>query len=210
MSLTAGAVRDLVVLVADKNAEAALNGAFGRPEALAIRRITWRIFVHPERDPGCFLRSHTVLSAQRSRFAHALVLFDHQGCGREGLGQMELERDVEGRLRDSGWGDRAAAVCLDPELECWVWSDSPGVDVALGWASRQPDLRSWLAARGLWEAGKPKPADPKKAVEAALYEVRKPRSSAIYRQLAERVSLQRCSDPAFQRLCQVLRTWFPT
>ncbi len=122
---------------------------------------------------------------------------------------MELEREVEARLLSSGWADRAAAVCLDPELECWVWSDSPEVTVALGWASRQPDLRSWLAARGLWEAGTLKPADPKKAVVEALYEVRKPRSSAVYRQLAERVSLQRCSDPAFLRLCQVLRTWFP-
>lgn len=122
MSQASGAVRDLVVLVADKNAEAALNGVLGRSEALAIPRITWGIFVHPERDPGCFLRSHTFLSAQRSRFVHALVLFDRQGCGRKDLGQTELEREVEARPLSSGWAQRAAAVCLDPELECWVAS----------------------------------------------------------------------------------------
>jgi hypothetical protein len=31
-------------------------------------------------------------------------------------------------LFTSGWENRAAAVVLDPELEIWVWSDSPEVE----------------------------------------------------------------------------------
>ncbi len=39
--------------------------------------------------------------------------------------------------------------------------------------------------------------------------LRKPRSSAIYRALAESVSFRRCIDPAFQKLVTTLQTWFP-
>ncbi len=38
----------------------------------------------------------------------------------------------------------------------------------------------------------------------------KPRSSAIYLALAQAVSTERCSDPAFAKLRQCLREWFPS
>ena len=53
-----------------------------------------------------------------------------------------------------------------------------------------------------------KPADPKEATEAALCQVRKPRSSAIYLELAEKVSLQGHSDLAFLRSTRALWKWF--
>ncbi len=56
--------------------------------------------------------------------------------------------------------------------------------------------------------GLPKPADPKAAVERVMWLVRKPRSSAVYRQLAARVGLDRCSDSAFAKLRRLLREWF--
>lgn len=201
---------DLVVLVADNNARAAVAGILARPQALGIRSVTYDLFVHPERDPGCFLRSPDFLRPMLRRALHALVIFDRHGCGRDDWDRVDLERDLEQRLRDSGWDNRAAAVCLDPELEAWVWSDSPQVPLALGWAPTQAsDLRPWLIEYGLWEPGRPKPSQPKRAVEAVLRHTWKPRSSSIYEHLARTVSLQRCSDPAFARLVQVLRAWFP-
>jgi hypothetical protein len=53
-----------------------------------------------------------------------------------------------------------------------------------------------------------KPADPKAAVEKALVAARKPRSSALYRELAENVNLDRCQDPSFIKLKSTLRNWF--
>ncbi|NJL28558.1 MAG: hypothetical protein HC897_12045 [Thermoanaerobaculia bacterium] len=97
---------------------------------------------------------------------------------------------------------------LDPELEAWLWSDSPHVDSVLGWKDRNPTLRAWLAEQGFLVEGAAKPSQPKEAVEKALRVVRKPRSSALYRQLAERVSFERCTDPAFARFKDVLRGWF--
>jgi hypothetical protein len=46
-------------------------------------------------------------------------------------------------------------------------------------------------------------------VETVLRTVRQPRSSGLYRKLAEKVSLERCTDPAFDKLRIVLRRWFP-
>lgn len=199
---------DLVVLVADKNAEAAVRGLLGRPQSLGIRAVTWKAYVHPERDPGCLRQAAEFLRPLQGQFAHALVLFDRHGCGREGEPAEDLEASVERRLHDSGWGERAAALCLDPELEVWVWVDSPEVPTAMGWTSGFPELRAWLEGKGLWPADKHKPSDPKAAVEAVLWEARVPRSSAIYERLARRVGFRRCTDRAFRKLRCVLRRWF--
>lgn len=136
-------------------------------------------------------------------------MFDRDGCGRHGQTRQQLEAEVEKNLRSAAWGDRAACIVIDPELENWVWSDSPHVDSVLGWEGREPALRGWLQAQGYWNAGSPKPDRPKEAVEEALRNVRKPRSSALYQELAESVSLERCSDPAFLRLKTLLAKWFP-
>ncbi|HEY4589423.1 MAG TPA: hypothetical protein VII86_09345, partial [Thermoanaerobaculia bacterium] len=101
------------------------------------------------------------------------------------------------------------AVVISPELESWVWSDSPHVERALGWDRGPAPLRSWLQEKGLLEAGAAKPAQPKEAVELALKTVRTPRSSSIYLELARSVSTDRCTDPAFLKLKRCLREWFP-
>ncbi len=200
--------QDLILLVADKNIEYAVKGLVSRPEALGIRAINAFVVPHPERDPGCFLRAPEFLRPFRQRYRHALVLLDREGSGRDEIPRSELEADLEGRL-SADWGNRAAAVVLDPELEVWIWSDSPHVDTVLGWQGRSPNLQSWLVDSGFSEASADKPTRPKEAMEKALRLVAKPRSSALYRQLAERVSFQRCSDPAFDKLKQTLQSWFP-
>ena len=202
--------RDLIVLVADRNTEAAVRGVLSRPKSLGTRSVEVVIRIHPEKDPGCRLRAHEFLRAFRNRYARAIVIFDREGCGREAEGREALEADVEERLAKTGWTDRAKVIVIDPELESWVWSDSPEVDNALGWAGQAPALRPWLAERGFLDEGETKPNRPKEAVEAALRLAHKPRSSAIYRELAESVSLRRCADSAFQKLITTLQSWFPS
>jgi len=201
---------DLVVLVADRNMEYAMNGVLVRPESLAIRRLRFEVFAHPEHDPGCFLNSPGFLRPMIPVYRHCLVVFDYHGCGREQkLAVDEIEEKVRCRLANSGWGDRAGVVVIEPELESWVWSDSPHVDRCLGWEGRDPSLRTWLRENNYWTEDTLKPADPKAAVQAALQEMGKPRSSSIYHQLAQCVSLHRCTDPAFHRLKCLLQRWFP-
>lgn len=200
---------DLVVLAADKNMKFAIQGLLNRPEALGIRPVSSVFYIHPESDPGCLLRADAFLRPFINRFARAIVMFDREGCGREQNTREELEREVTSGLSRSGWGDRASVIVIDPELENWVFSDSPEVDTAIGWAGRNPSLRSWLERQNYLMVGQVKPSRPKEALEAALRHVRMPRSSSIYGQLAERVGLGRCTDRAFLNLKQRLQSWFP-
>jgi hypothetical protein len=200
---------DLVILVADADMEFTLRGLLSRPEALPIRAVTYQIHRHVHRDPGCLLEGHDFLRSFVNRHAHGLILFDRHGSGDEASPRESLERMVENRLSGSGWGDRAAAVALDPELEVWVWSDSPHVDRCLGWQGRLTRLRRWLADQRLWPEGAAKPPAPKLTMRRALREANRGLSASIFRELAGSVSFDRCTDPAFLKLRRLLTNWFP-
>lgn len=201
-------VQDLLILVADKDMEQSIVGVCSRPEALGVRTFSLSILVHPGRDPGCLSEGVEFLRPFQRQFSHALLVFDHMGCGREAHSRAELEGALEEQLRVSGWGERAAAVVIDPELEAWVWSDSPHVDRILQWQDRRPSLREWLVDQKFLAPEGVKPERPKEAVERALRVVRLPRSSALYRQLAQQVSLGRCTDASFLKLKALLQNWF--
>lgn len=201
---------DLAVLVPGKDERAALDGLLRtRSASLEIRPLRYDFLVATQRDPGCYRDAQALLATYRIRARHALVMFDHFGSGQERRAPEALEAEVEQRLRASGWGDRAAAIVLRPELESWAWSSSPHVDDVLGWRGRAPDLRQWLRGNGLWPEGYQKPPQPKRCMQAALREVRLPQSSQLFRGLAERVGLAGCRDEAFDKLRRVLRQWFP-
>ncbi len=201
-------MKDLVALVADKNMEWVLRRLLGRHAALHTRALAYDAYVHPHRDPGCLLHAHEFLRPFCRAYAHALVMFDREGCGQESSCREVLEQQVEERLGQWGWDDRAAAVVLDPELEIWVWGDSPRVETALGWGSRRGRISDWLRGQGLLRAGQHKPDRPKEAFENVLRAVSKPRSSSLYGELARTVSLNACTDPAFGRLRALLGDWF--
>jgi len=148
------------------------------------------------------------LAVSAGAASFALVVFDREGCGRIEPRET-IEKEVEARLAANGWANRSAAVVIDPELEAWVWSDSPHVQTALRWTKGRPQLEEWLVQKGYRHPEQQKPHQPKKAVEDLLRLSKTPRSSSIYRELAEQVSFQRCTDPAFLKLRQVLKQWFP-
>lgn len=201
--------RDLILLVADKNQEATLSALLGRTQAFRVRPIDHVLRVHPGRDPGCRRGAAEFLRPFCSAFRHAIVVFDREGCGRDDDSAEILETEIEKGLHRNGWGERAAAIVIDPELENWVWSDSPEVDRVMGWSGRIPPLRSWLLDRNFPVGPIGKPLRPKEAFEAALREVRKPPSSALFRQMGRVVSLERCTDRAFRKLADRLAEWFP-
>ncbi|HWE95148.1 MAG TPA: hypothetical protein VG269_14370 [Tepidisphaeraceae bacterium] len=201
--------KDLIVLTACKNAQFAVKGILSRGASLGIRQIEVEFIVHPQKDPGCVKSAHDLLRAQSKRFDYALVVFDLEGCGVYDKTPDELAEEVRGALQNSGWANRAEVVVISPELEIWVWSDSPEVQNVLGWAGRIPTLRQWLVDMGfLGTLEQQKPSRPKEAVEASLMEAAISRSSALYLELAEKVSLKRCTDPAFVKLKRTLENWF--
>ncbi len=198
---------DLVLLAADKNIESGVKSAFRRPEAMGCSLFDFRSFVHPHHDPGCYGRSALFLSPFALEYGHALVIFDRDGCGSEKT-RLDIELDVESSL-SARWGDRAKCIVVDPEIENWVWTDSPHLPAVLGWR-REVSLRAWVQSANYWPDSDIKPRRPKEALEHVLREMQRPRSSAIYAELGKRMSLTRCADPAFVKLRETLRSWFPS
>ena len=203
-------MKDLVILAADKDLEHVLKGLLARPEALGTRPVDADIFVEPEHDPACALRGVDFLVNLSADYGHGLLIFDHMGSGREATTPQHLQTTLNEAFASSVWGERGRAVVLSPELEAWIWSDSPHVDVVAGWRDRDPKLRPWLIEQKYLRVGEVKPARPKDAFEAALREAQKPRSASLYQQIAERVSLRRCTDTAFLELKSILSKWFPS
>lgn len=198
-------MKDLVVLAADGQIEFAVKGLLKRNQSIGFRDITFDVFVHPERDPGCLLRCHDFLRPFCRQYEHALVMFDREGCGKQESSRESLEIEIEKRLSESGWKDRAIVIILDPELEIWVWSDSPEVASVLGWVGKSPPLSLWLKETGYLGERQLKPDRPKEAMEEALRIANKRRSSSIYLELARRVSVDRCLDPSFLKLKSFLQ-----
>lgn len=202
--------KDVVVLVADANAEHALKEILDRHLSLSIHPVQYEVIRDTARaDPGCYRRSHEFLRPFLSEFDHAIVIFDRQGSGQEARDAEDLEDETTCRLRQNGWADRAAVIVIDPELEAWVWGSSREIDRTLGWRDTVVPLREWLRGEKLWPAEQVKPPDPKLALERTLAQIGRPRSSAVYGQLAKRVSLTHCQDRSFRRLLRILRSWFP-
>ncbi len=203
--------KELVILVADLDMDNALRGILRRHQALGIRSLSTDevdIYRHEQRDSGCYGDAHEFLRPFMATHRLALVMFDRHGSGQEHLSAPQIESEVEIRLSNTGWSNRCSVIVPDPELEIWIWSDSPHVDAQLGWSGGQPPLRQWLVSEGLLHDPTRKPCDPKKAMLQSLRQQGKPLSSRLYRDLAEQVSLERCRDRAFLKLKKQLQDWF--
>jgi len=200
---------ELIVLAADKTMRFTLEALLARPQSLGVRAIKAIVQHHPRNDPGILGEGHAFIRELHVAASHALIVFDRVGCGSD-LSRERLEEEVKTRLVQSGWDeDACAAIVIDPLLEAWFWSDSPHVLNALRWTRGRAELVEWLTREGFLHPGLQKPEQPKEAVEKLLRLSRTPYSSSIFRELAEQVSFQRCNDPAFLKLKQVLRQWFP-
>ena len=201
-------MKDLIVLTADRAMESTIQSILGRYHSLAIRKVSSTVIRHPQHDPGCAKDGVDFLSHYSKQYHHGLLIFDHEGSGMELVDRQALQQRINGRFSNSPWRDRAQAIVISPELEAWIWSDSPHVDAVLRWRHQPTPLRSWLSEQGWLREGRVKPERPKEALLAALRQTRTPRSASLYRQIAERVSLSRCSDPSFLELKTLLRKWF--
>lgn len=191
-------MKHLVVLVADHNMEHAVLGLLQRPGDLGISEIQFDIWVHPQRDPGVYRRAHEFLRPFLRQYRYALVLLDKEGCGAENRETEQVRSEIQGRLEQNGWKGRCQVVVIDPELDIWVWSKDPHVARVLNISSHELEE---LLQHG-------KPSSPKETLESILEAKRIPRSSALYRELASKVTFARCTDQAFRSFWETLQRWF--
>lgn len=199
------AAKDLIVLAADKNAEFALRSALARHASLGIRPIEFEVRVDPGRDGGARTRGPEILNVERRRFTHALLVFDYEGSGSDSS-PSTLETALDGRL-SVAWNADAKAIVIEPEVDVWMWGADSHIRHVAGWDFGET-AREWLESRGFAFTQADKPSRPKEALEEVFRRTGTPRSSAHYGDIASRLSLQRCVDPAFVRLRQSLVQWF--
>lgn len=200
-------MQDLVVLVADKNMQYAVQGALGRAQALNVRPFTCEFRSHMGRDGGVRTSGSDVLARETQRFGHALMLLDFEGCGHDNDDPMDLEVKLDQRL-STQWGLRAKAIVISPEVDVWLWGNDALLREILRWPKDQA-IRDWLGDEGFAFNADDKPVRPKEALDALRCVLKKPRSSALYAKVTGRLSLQNCRDAAFIRLRNQLRLWFP-
>ena len=209
--MTTETLTDLFVLTADSQIQRTIQTLLThRRPALNIVDISFDIQRHPRKDPGCRRASGSFLDTVRDSHSKALVVFDFEGCGENRLDAAGLEANLEQDLRDRGWEeDRVAYVVINPELEAWVFGASfDHIRRAVGWSESQRPV-DWLASNGFGYESTGKPRDPKAALEALLYQSRRPRSAKLYENLARAVSLDNCQNRSFGKLRSTLQRWFP-
>lgn len=201
-------MKDLIVLVADKNMEFLLGGLLPRVPAIEqIKQFNFEIFVHPYRDPGIYNDAEDFLASFHTSHRFTLVLLDHQGSGHENLKREEIEEHISKKLDNKGWHKRNGVLCISPELENWIWVNELHMKNAISWG-KGSSIRDWLQSQHLLLSGQSKPENPKLAFEAVLRHSGTPRSSSIYKEISSSASYRNCKDPAFLKMIQHLKNWF--
>ena len=206
-------MKDLILLVPDVAIEKTVCTILqNRQQSLGIRELSFDRIVHPGRDGGVRKNAPELLRTHLEHYKNAIVIFDYHGCGEEDEKTApQIEVDVMSRLTRTGWNDtNARVVVIEPELESWVWGNSPWVARAVGWQDGDTNnLKAHVAELGFQFNPLGKPEKPKEALKKILYETGIPRSASIYQKIAEKASLRGCKERSFLRLTRFLRERFP-
>ena len=204
--------RELIILAADGTMRAVFAAFFERRfyHAFACAPFEFNpridIFHDPlNTDGGVHKRCHDILRPYLKTHRRALVVLDQQFGGERP--PDDVRGEIEQRLNANGWDGRAACAVIAPELEVLLWQDNPHVERAL--RHEGLPLRQLLAQDGRWPEGAAKPPAPKEVIQTLIRTNRAGPPMVVYSQIASKVSTQGCVDPAFHRVRDALRAWFP-
>ncbi len=203
--------RDCVFLVADKTMKEVFKAFLTREEfhqSLGCAPFEFdpeEDLVAESTDNAVFHRADLLLRQYELSHRRAVVALDAEWDGSPGV--EAIVAGIQEKLRTRGW-EHYAVIVIEPELEAWIWQDNPHVHTALRYCGKK-GLREWLKETGEWPEGSPKPLNPKAAMRKVLGHTRTPWSASIHKRVASRVSVRGCLDPAFQRLAETFRMWFP-
>ena len=201
--------KDLVVLVADSHQEqTVVTLLIERWKALGIRQLVINAdfdIYSLRNDPGVFKEAGSFLAVFAQQYEHALVLIDAEWEGGP-VSTEEIEEKIQDDLNRNGWEGRSAVIVIDPELETWVWSSSDHVPKLFrtDWTT----IKDLGHRKNYWQKGEIKPSRPKELLKEVLHRTKTKDSAALFRQLAEKVSLSGCQDGSFRRFREVLQEWF--
>lgn len=206
-------MKDLLLYVADADAQAFLNSLLNKPLALGIRQITFDIARHPQRDSGMVQSGPELTRMKKGKYQKALLAWDHHGSGRDHKQPPEQVREeVQNKLDSYTWSENSSVTIFVPELEQWLWYSENALISYCGISSDQ--LNTWLSDRST-KLGKSidvlKAEQPKELFEYVMRDRLKrtisPRDFAEIGKLAGVNGLMACES--FRSVVDVLRSWFP-
>ena len=119
-----------------------------------------------------------------------------------------VESTIREKLSKAAMDDWAEVVAIEPELENWIWVEPLHLQTVTAW-SESTSVNEWLKSTGKWAKGAAKPSDPKAALDDVCQLARVPRSAVIYKYIAAKAGLAKCTDPAFLAMRSILQGWFP-
>ncbi len=213
--------RDVVFLVADGEMRRTVEGFFENDaydQRLQCGRFDFDpkqdLFDHQGKDPGVYAEAHKFLELYLETHAHAIVMLDFAFNDNLTTKNVDdVREEIRQNLMGSGWDEeRIHVMVINPELEVLMWQeDTQGIETIIEYPGQQSSLKNWLQERGLWNAGLPKPADPKAAIDLVRNQGwgRKKTHSQIFKRVANNVSFRNCQDPAFSGLWLQLQEWYP-
>lgn len=201
-------MKDLIVLTADVQQEKTIATLLDyRYQSMRIPHLSFDVQRHVRRDPGVFHEAPAFLQMFQDSHRKALVLLDLSWDGSPGNAET-LRQNLLARLYQQGWDeDCCDVIVITPELESWFWVlESPVVEeyLKLNWQT----IREIGRQSSTWHEDLQKPNKPKELLEIILRRQRIPRSSSVFVHIANRVSLNRCSDHAFLQFRETLAKWF--
>lgn len=211
-------MRDIAFLVADLSMQEAVRGFLTRDDFHRHYNLGIRPFdFDPRRDlfyaaglndPGLYTEGHNILAPLQRTHHRAIVIQDAEWDGSPGA--IEICVGLTERIASTGWPiDRFRVICIEPELECWIWQRSNRVAAPLRFGSVAEMVAEVRMAGLEWPDGQAKPTRPKEALEAVVRRRGLGWSSAVHRSITASVSLNGCLDPAFLALRDALQQWFP-
>lgn len=206
-------MKDLLLYVADADAQAFLNSLLTKPLALGIREITFDIERHPQRDSGMVQSGSELTRMKKGKYQKALLTWDHHGSGRDHKQTPEQVRDeIQNKLDSYTWCGNSSVTIFVPELEQWLWYCENALLSYCGISA--DELNAWLAERS-GKLGKPaevlKAEQPKELFEYVVRDRLKrtisPRDFSEIGKLAGVRGLKECDS--FRSIVDVLQAWFP-
>lgn len=88
-------MKDLVVVVSDRDMQQALKGVLDRPQALGVRQIDVDIYPHSQHDPACARHGVEFMADFSEQYRYGLLMFDHEGSGRKQTPPQELASIID-------------------------------------------------------------------------------------------------------------------
>jgi hypothetical protein len=207
-------MKDLLVFVADADAQAFMRGILEKPKALGIRSISFDIDRHPLKDPGMVQTGPELTRMKKEDYQKVLLMFDFHGSGRDHRETYgELREQMQARLDSLTWTGNSSVAVLVPELECWCWFCENAMrrhykiteNNMVQWTSQQAK-RLGMSVDDL------KLQQPKElfeyVVKGCLRRTISPRDFHEIGRLASIRALLACDS--FQSIFSALRGWFPS